>query len=139
MTQDVDPAGAVLGLLFGGAFLVMLAAPLSDYSTINLELWGLFAIVAGIGVLTIGFFAGHSTASGWVGLLANHGKGHAAGLYLLGYYLGSSVVGSIGGLFWSGYGWAGVAAMVATILVIGLAVTIRLMLWQRRSTARLAD
>lgn len=49
MTQDVDPAGAVLGLLFGGAFLVMLAAPLSDYSTINLELWGLFAIVAGIG------------------------------------------------------------------------------------------
>lgn|GEM_PF-4500623 len=49
MTQDVDPAGAVLGLLFGGAFLVMLAAPLSDYSTINLELWGLLAIVAGIG------------------------------------------------------------------------------------------
>jgi len=49
VTQDVDPAGAVLGLLFGGAFLVMLAAPLSDYSTINLELWGLLAIVAGIG------------------------------------------------------------------------------------------
>ena len=48
MTQDVDPAGAVLGLLFGGAFLVMLAAPLSDYSTINLKLWGLFAILAGI-------------------------------------------------------------------------------------------
>ncbi|WP_423823981.1 MFS transporter [Salinisphaera sp. SPP-AMP-43] len=98
----------------------------------------LIAIVAGIGVLTIGFFAGHSTASGWVGLLADHGKGHAAGLYLLGYYLGSSVVGSIGGLFWSGYGWAGVASMVATILVIGLVVTIRLTLWQRRE-ARLAD
>lgn len=49
MTQDVDPAGAVLGLLLGGAFLVMMAAPLSGYSTINLELWGLFAIVAGIG------------------------------------------------------------------------------------------
>jgi hypothetical protein len=49
VTQDVDPAGAVLGLLFGGALLVLLAAPLNDYSTINLELWGTLAIAAGIG------------------------------------------------------------------------------------------
>lgn len=92
----------------------------------------LSAIIAGIGLVTIGFFAGHATASGWVGLLAGHGKGHAAGLYLLGYYLGSSVLGSLGGLFWSGYGWSGVAAMVAAILVLGLTAVIRLALWQRR-------
>ncbi|MES1954720.1 MFS transporter [Salinisphaera hydrothermalis] len=92
----------------------------------------LIAIIAGIALVTIGFFAGHSTASGWVGLLAEHGKGHAAGLYLLGYYLGSSVIGSLGGLFWSGYGWAGVAAMVAAILLIGLVATIRLTVWHRQ-------
>lgn len=90
------------------------------------------AIIAGLGLVTVGFFAGHSTASGWVGLLAEHGKGHAAGLYLLGYYLGSSVVGSLGGLFWSGYGWAGVAAMVAVVLVFGLVAVVRLAVWQRR-------
>ncbi|HET7313972.1 MFS transporter [Salinisphaera sp.] len=93
----------------------------------------LIAIIAGIGLVTVGFFAGHSIASGWVGLLAEHGKGHAAGLYLLGYYLGSSVLGSLGGLFWSGYGWAGVTAMVAAILALGLMTTLRLTAWHRRA------
>ncbi len=96
----------------------------------------LWAIIAGLGLVTVGFFAGHSTASGWVGLLARHGKGHAAGLYLLGYYLGSSVVGSLGGLFWSGYGWAGVAAMVAVVLMLGLVAVLRLAVWQRRDAPR---
>lgn len=91
----------------------------------------LVAVVAGMALLTIGFFAGHSTASGWVGLLAEHGKGHAAGLYLLGYYLGSSVVGSLGGLFWSAAGWPGVTLMVATVLLAGFATTLWLMRWQR--------
>lgn len=89
-------------------------------------------IIAGIGLVTIGFFAGHSTASGWVGLLAERGKGHAAGLYLLGYYLGSSVIGSLGGLFWGGYGWPGVVAMVSVILLFGLYAAIHLAVWQRR-------
>ncbi|MGN8199142.1 MFS transporter [Salinisphaera sp. RV14] len=95
----------------------------------------LLAIIAGVGLVTIGFFAGHATASGWVGLLAQHGKGHAAGLYLLGYYLGSSVVGSLGGLFWSGYGWAGVAAMVAVVLALGLVAVVRLAVWQRHAAS----
>lgn len=92
----------------------------------------LVAIIVGISLVTIGFFAGHSTASGWVGLLAERGKGHAAGLYLLGYYMGSSLVGSLGGLFWSRFGWPGVAAMVATILVLALLAIVRLTVWQRR-------
>jgi YNFM family putative membrane transporter len=90
------------------------------------------AIVAGISLLTIGFFAGHSTASGWVGLLAEHGKGHAAGFYLLAYYLGSSVLGTIGGLFWSAGGWAGVAGMVGVLLAVGAVAVARLIVWQRR-------
>ncbi|WP_123656632.1 MFS transporter [Salinisphaera japonica] len=95
----------------------------------------IMAVVIGIGLLTIGFFAGHSTASGWVGLLAEHGKGHAAGLYLLGYYLGSSLIGALGGLFWAHSAWAGVTAMVAVVLVAALAATLRLAGWQRRVDA----
>lgn len=91
----------------------------------------LWAVVPGMALVTIGFFAGHSTASGWVGLLAERGKGHAAGLYLLGYYLGSSVIGSLGGVFWNRHAWAGVTAMIALVLVFGLLVTIRLSLLDR--------
>lgn len=102
-----------------------------------LAMWpdSLLGIVLGMALITIGFFAGHSTASGWVGLLAQRGKGHAAGLYLLGYYLGSSVIGSIGGLFWTGYAWTGVTAMIAAVLFLGLLATIRLALLYRRGQA----
>jgi YNFM family putative membrane transporter len=86
------------------------------------------AIAAGIACITLGFFAGHAVASGWVGRLAKEAKGQAAALYLLSYYLGSSLVGSYGGHFWTAHGWNGVAGLVGTLLVIGLAVS----LWLRR-------
>jgi YNFM family putative membrane transporter len=52
-------------------------------------------VICGIAVLTIGFFIGHSVASGWVGYVATGAKGNASSLHLLAYYLGSSIVGSI--------------------------------------------
>ncbi|WP_259461449.1 MFS transporter [Paraburkholderia fungorum] len=78
------------------------------------------AIAIGIACVTFGFFAGHSVASGWVGRLAKEAKGQAAALYLLAYYIGSSVVGSYGGHVWAGYGWNGVAGLVGALLVIGI-------------------
>ncbi|RQZ15667.1 MFS transporter [Burkholderia sp. Bp9031] len=93
------------------------------------------AIAFGIACVTFGFFAGHSTASGWVGRLATRGKGQAAALYLLSYYLGSSIVGSLGGRFWSAYGWPGVAALVATLLANGLAAAAWLRMRERRGAA----
>jgi MFS transporter, YNFM family, putative membrane transport protein len=85
-------------------------------------------IASGIGCLTIGFFAGHAVASSWVGRLAREAKGQAAALYLLAYYLGSSIMGSIGGHFWATAGWPGVAGLVVALLVAGLwgARTLRL-------------
>ncbi|ASW00277.1 MFS transporter [Paraburkholderia aromaticivorans] len=86
----------------------------------------LTAIVAGIACVTFGFFAGHSVASGWVGRLAKEAKGQAAALYLLAYYIGSSVVGSYGGHMWANYGWNGVVGLVGVLLVIGLFAAARL-------------
>ena len=40
--------------------------------------------------------------SGWVGQLALQSKGHASSLYLLAYYMGSSVLGSAGGVLAAG-------------------------------------
>ncbi|HEY0294454.1 MAG TPA: MFS transporter [Bordetella sp.] len=87
----------------------------------------LLPVVAGIVLLTIGFFITHSVASGWVGGIAEGAKGHASALYLLAYYLGSSVLGSIGGGFWQMGGWNAVGgyAFVMLALCIGLALSLR--------------
>lgn len=92
----------------------------------------LMFIVIGIALVTIGFFTAHATASGWTGQLADHGRGQAAGLYLLAYYLGSSVIGSLGGVFWAGAGWPGVAGLVGAMLLLAFIAATRLWLWQRR-------
>ena len=84
------------------------------------------AIVAGIILLTIGFFITHSVASGWVGRLAATAKGHASSLYLLAYYLGSSIGGTAGGPFWSVGGWRAVAGLAGICLLLGLAASLRL-------------
>jgi YNFM family putative membrane transporter len=93
------------------------------------------AIAAGIACVTFGFFAGHAVASGWVGRLAKQAKGQAAAMYLLSYYLGSSLVGSYGGRFWTAHGWDGVAGLVGMLLALGLAVSLWLHRRERRSAA----
>ncbi|WP_339280722.1 MFS transporter [Lysinibacillus sp. FSL P2-0066] len=74
--------------------------------------------IIGITVFTFGFFAAHSIASGWVSKRASHDKAQASSLYLFFYYFGSSVGGTVGGLFWMKYGWIGVIAMIALFLFI---------------------
>jgi YNFM family putative membrane transporter len=78
------------------------------------------AIIAGIVLVTTGFFVCHSVVSGSVGPLAGTTKGHAASLYLLFYYLGSSITGSIGGWFWQHGGWTAIAALTGGFAVLGL-------------------
>ena len=86
----------------------------------------LAAIITGIAVLTAGFFGAHSVASSWVGLRAQHSKGQASALYLCFYYIGSSVAGSSGGLFWSAFGWPGVAGFIGALLALALLISLRL-------------
>jgi YNFM family putative membrane transporter len=87
---------------------------------------GLAAVIGGVILATFGFFAAHSVASGWVGQLARGYKAQAAALYLLAYYLGSSVLGSVGGKCWEVAGWNGVAGLVGAFLVLGLVLACRL-------------
>ncbi|MDQ0190328.1 MFS transporter [Alicyclobacillus cycloheptanicus] len=76
--------------------------------------------IVGIAVFTFGFFGGHSIASGWVGRRATHSKAQASSLYLLFYYIGSSVMGALGGIFWSRFAWNGVVAMIGLLIVCAL-------------------
>lgn len=85
----------------------------------------LTAVFGGIVLATIGFFIVHSVASASIGPLAGEFKGHAASLYLLFYYMGSSIVGSVGGWFWEHGGWPAVAGLVAALALAGLILVLR--------------
>lgn len=106
-------------VLVGGVALMSAGVVL----TLATPLW---AVIAGIAVLTFGFFVAHAVASGWVGQLALQSKGHASSLYLLAYYLGSSVLGSAGGWFWEHGRWPTLVAFSLVLLMGALALALRL-------------
>jgi len=83
-------------------------------------------ILPGMMLFTAGFFAAHSVASGWIGPRARRAKGQASSLYLFSYYLGSSVAGTLGGVFWNNFGWYGITAFIAAMLILSLLVGVRL-------------
>jgi YNFM family putative membrane transporter len=84
----------------------------------------LVTIVAGITVLTFGFFGAHSVASSWVGRRAIRDRSHATALYLCAYYLGSSVLGSLGGVVYGTAGWSGTVVAVVAVLIVALLIAI---------------
>ncbi len=81
-------------------------------------------VIAGIGVVTIGFFGAHSIASAWVGRRAQGSRGQAAAFYLFFYYMGSSVLGSAGGFAWTHAGWPGVTAFCLVLVMIALGISL---------------
>ena len=104
--------GAAMGLMLIGLILT---------ATSNLVI-----SIVGIAMLTCGFFGAHSIASGWVSRRAAVARAQAASLYLFSYYAGSSVFGSLGGVFWSHFGWAGIMGLVGVLIAVGLYLAMRL-------------
>ncbi|WP_326407618.1 MFS transporter [Sporolactobacillus sp. THM19-2] len=80
----------------------------------------LVVIVIGAAVFTFGFFGSHSVASSLVGRLAKSDRAQASSLYLLFYYAGSSLVGSINGVSWSLYRWHGVILMIGSAILLSM-------------------
>lgn len=80
----------------------------------------LYIKVIGVAVFTFGFFGSHSVASSWIGKSAGSSKAQASSLYLLFYYIGASVLGSIGGKFLSVYAWHGVVFLISIALLMAL-------------------
>lgn len=86
----------------------------------------LVLVIAGVVAVTFGFFGGHSIVSSWVGRRAGHAKAQASSLYLFAYYMGSSLAGAGGGLFYADHGWNGVAAFIGAMVLAGLLIAWRL-------------
>jgi YNFM family putative membrane transporter len=145
---DLPPALVALIFLgyLAGSWASTTAGRLGDRFGRRTVLWiGLVVAIAGVAVtapawlptvlvglvlLTVGFFAAHSLASGWVGRrsakLPGGSPAVAASLYLFCYYAGSSIGGTVGGLAFDHLGWIGVVGYVALLLVAGLALALGL-------------
>ncbi|GAB3193062.1 MFS transporter [Geodermatophilus arenarius] len=94
-------------------------------------------VVTGLGVLTVGFFAAHGVASGWVAARAALGErpvGQAASLYSFWYYVGSSVGGTLAGRAWAAAGWPGAVVVAGT--GIGGALVLALLLGRSSAPGR---
>ena len=117
-------AGIVGSLInrFGRPFMLRLTLTTMLAGTVITLSDSLPLIVAGVGVFTCGFFCAHAIASSWVGRRARTAKAQASSLYLFSYYLGSSISGTVGGIFWQQFGWNGVAAMIMLLTVTALSV-----------------
>lgn len=108
------------GVVLMGSLIMMLTGLVATQFT------SLLLVLPGLMLFAAGFFAAHSVASSWVGHRARRARGQASSLYLFFYYLGSSVAGTLGGVFWHGYGWAGVSAFIAVMLLGGLVLANKL-------------
>lgn len=105
--------GSAIALLLGGALLTLHGA--------------LGVKILGLTVFVFGFFAGHTVASGWVGVTAPAGiKAQASSWYLLFYYAGSSLIGWSGGFCWARFGWGGVIALIGALLGMAALLILRI-------------
>jgi YNFM family putative membrane transporter len=97
--------------------------------TLNINL---FLKIIGIAVFTFGFFGTHSVASSMIARYAVSNKAQASSLYLLCYYAGSSLVGTIGGRFLLWHGWNGVVLLISSSLVVALVIAVHLFVTEAR-------
>ncbi|MDE3722236.1 MFS transporter [Nocardiopsis sp. N85] len=83
-------------------------------------------MAAGLVVFTFVFFCAHATASAWAARRAGLGRAQASSLYTLAYYMGASLLGWAGGIFYDRWGWgaalvfAGVLCATALVAGVGL-------------------
>jgi YNFM family putative membrane transporter len=117
-------SGVVGSLLnrFGRDFMIRLTLSTMLLGTLLTLGRSLLLIILGVGIFTCGFFSAHAISSSWVGRRARTAKAQASSLYLFSYYLGSSISGTVGGIFWLHYGWNGVAMMISLLILAAFTV-----------------
>ncbi|MCP1387498.1 MFS transporter [Corynebacterium sp. TA-R-1] len=112
-------------VVLAGAVLMLAGALIGASPNLWLTLTGLL-------IFTASFFAMHSTASGWVGQIAEHDRAEASSLYVFSYYMGSSILGAATGRAFEALPWAGFVGVLAGLLALLSAITLALALAERR-------
>ncbi|MFC0227008.1 MFS transporter [Serratia aquatilis] len=121
-----SPKAGALTSRFGRGPVLLVSIMIMLIGILTTALAPLAVIFVGMMLFTAGFFAAHSVASSWIGRRARRAKGQASSLYLFSYYVGSSVAGTLGGVFWHNVGWNGVVIFISLMLLLALFVAYRL-------------
>ncbi|MCC2097238.1 MAG: MFS transporter [Hyphomicrobiales bacterium] len=114
-------ASAWMGSLagrFGRGRVMLVSLGITIAGLLFLAPDSLFTLVLGLALVTFGFFGAHAIASGWAPALAEGQKAQASSLYLLVYYIGGGVAGTLGGYFWEGWGWSGVVIFSGAMMIV---------------------
>jgi MFS transporter, YNFM family, putative membrane transport protein len=98
----------------------------------------LWLVLVGLVLFTFAFFAAHTTASSWVGKRSKAGRAVASSLYLLFYYIGSSVLGTYNGVLLHAHGWVGVAWMTLAVCAVSSLLAIIIKFSKTKSVGRKA-
>lgn len=107
MTKRIPP----VGVLLSGIITMLVGLGLTVLP------W-LIAIIVGLVLFTVGFFAAHSVALTLVSRRAEpQARSLAPSLYNLAYYSGSTLFGWAGGMAFAVAGWGGTVTMVAALAV----------------------
>jgi len=112
---------------FGNDRTLAAAVLLMLTGLILMEPDSLWFIAPGIALFTFAFFGAHSIVSAWIGQRATVNRGQASSIYLFCYYMGSTLAGTLGGLFWHRFGWTGVAVFIGALLALAVGVAVRLL------------
>lgn len=116
----ISPAAGSLADRFGRRGVLFISLILTLTGAIAMLVDWLPVVLGGLVVFTVGFFASHSVASGWVGREAKHARAQASSLYLFSYYMGGAIIGWLGGLVWEYARWPGITAVLGLCLLICL-------------------
>ena len=118
---------------FGRGRVVLAAAVLMLTGALIGSSSNLIVTLVGLLIFTASFFALHSTASGWVGLIAEKDRAEASSLYVFCYYMGSSLLGAATGQAFEALPWAGFVAVLAAMLGALIAIAVALAVAEKRS------
>lgn len=97
--------------------IVMLVLMLAGIGIMLVD--ALWAVVAGLLLMTAGYFGAHAVAAGWVPTAARpEARAQAAALFSLSYYAGAAFFGWALGIVYTEWGWTTLTAAVAVMTVV---------------------
>ncbi len=117
-TVSASAAGRLVGR-FGRRGALYLAGGTTAAGLLLSLTASLLLVLAGLVLITAGFFAGHAVASSAVSKTATRGRAQASALYQSAYYIGSSVGSTVGALAFHANGWTGTVG-VGLLAVLGV-------------------
>jgi YNFM family putative membrane transporter len=121
----VGPLSGKLSNRIGNGATMVIGSAIWALALAATHITSLWAVVAGLSGICVGFFAIHSAAAGSLNQKLTSSRGRANSLYVLFYYLGGSTGITVCGFGYQRLGWWGVTGTGMLLLVLIFTAGIR--------------